>query len=118
MNRDEAYLKNILREITSIPCLIRGYSKEKFLKSEKTQKAICMTLLNIGELTKCVSNNIKSTYNDIPWKEITGMRDMAAHKYQSLNMERIWTTVKIDIPKLKKQIILILNNEFNNNRED
>jgi len=117
MNRDEAYLKNILREITSIPVLIRGYSKERFLESEKTQKAVCMTLLNIGELTKGISDKIKSKYNKIPWKEITGMRDMAAHKYQSLNMERIWTTVKTEIPKLKKQIMLILNNEFNNNKE-
>ena len=37
MNRDEAYLRAILREVKSIPTLIRGYNKERFLKSEKTQ---------------------------------------------------------------------------------
>jgi uncharacterized protein with HEPN domain len=43
MNRDEACLKAILREIDSVPSLLRGYNKERFLKSEKTQKAVCMT---------------------------------------------------------------------------
>lgn len=108
MNRDEAYLKAILREISSIPGIIKGYSIERFLKSEKTQKAVCMTLLNIGELVKSISDDFKSRNKIIPWKEIAGLRDITAHKYHSLNMERVWTTIKKDIPELKLQIINML----------
>ena len=46
MNRDESCLKAILREINSIPSLMKGYNKESFLKSEKTQKAVCMMRSN------------------------------------------------------------------------
>jgi uncharacterized protein with HEPN domain len=38
MNRDESCLKAILREIDSIPSLMKGYNKESFLKSEKLKK--------------------------------------------------------------------------------
>lgn len=111
MTKDEAYLKAIMREILSVPSITRGYNKEKFLKSEKTQKAVCMTLLNIGELVKNISENTKGKYTDIPWKEIAGLRDITAHKYHSLNMERIWLTVKNDIPELKKKLRAILERE-------
>ncbi|NJD03291.1 MAG: DUF86 domain-containing protein [Ruminiclostridium sp.] len=109
MNRDETYLKTILREISSIPSLMRGYNKESFLKSEKTQKAVCMTLLNIGELVKSLSDEFKQENKSVQWKEIAGLRDLAAHKYHSLNMERIWFTVKKDIPELKKSIYAIID---------
>jgi len=111
MNRDDAYLKAILREISSIPVIMKGYSVEAFMKSEKTQKAICMTLLNIGELVKGISDDLKCRYPDIPWKEIAGLRDITAHKYHSLNMERVWTTAKKDILELKLQIINMLKDE-------
>lgn len=110
MNRDEAYLRAILREISSIPGIMKGYTLEKFMKSEKTQKAVCMTLLNIGELVKVISDESKSENPVVPWKEIAGLRDITAHKYHSLNMERVWGTAKKDIPELKKQILNILNN--------
>lgn len=112
MNRDEACLRAILKEIDSIPLIFKGYNKERFLKSEKTQKAICMTLLNIGELVKGVSEEIKLKYKIVAWKEIAGLRDIAAHRYHSLNMERIWFTAKDDLPVLKEQIIYIIDNEF------
>ena len=50
MIRDEALLKAIYREILSIPSLMKGYAKDRFLKSGKTQKAVYMTLLNIGKI--------------------------------------------------------------------
>lgn len=108
MKRDEAILKAIYREILSLPSLMKGYTKDRFLKSEKTQKAVCMTLLNIGELVKGLSGEIKKNYNMVQWKEIAGMRDIVAHKYQYVNMERIWFTAKKDIPDFKKQVSFII----------
>lgn len=32
------------------------------------------------------------------------MRDINAHKYQTLRMEDVWYTVVNEIPKLKKQL--------------
>jgi uncharacterized protein with HEPN domain len=111
MNRDEASLKAILREISSVPGMMKGYSLERFLKSEKTQKAICMTLLNIGELVKGISDDFKNLNPSVSWKEIAGLRDITAHRYHSLNMERVWTTAKMDIPELKCQITDLMGNK-------
>ncbi len=39
------------------------------------------------------------------------MRDIAAHKYQTLRMEDVYITVKEDFPSLRKQLVYILEIE-------
>ena len=103
-NRDKIILKKVLAEIDIIDEMVSGFDLRGFLKSEKTKRAVCMTLINIGELVKNIADEFKKQHNSIPWREISGMRDIAAHKYQTLKMERVWNTVKKDIPLLKNRI--------------
>jgi len=63
-----------------------------------------MTLINIGELSKSLTEQFKKDNNHIPWKAIAGMRDIAAHKYQTLKMTDVWATLTEDITKLKMQL--------------
>ena len=67
-----------------------------------------MTLINIGELVKNLDDDIRTHHKTIPWREISGMRDIAAHKYQTLKMERVWNTVIKDIPEFKKHLEKII----------
>ena len=72
------------------------------------KRAIGMTVINIGELVKNLTDDFRMTYNNIPWKEISGFRDIAAHKYKTLDMKIVYNTVKVDIVELKKNIENIL----------
>ena len=67
-----------------------------------------MTLINIGELVKLLSDDTKQRNSSIPWRSISGLRDVTAHGYQTLRMEDIWETITTDIPILQKQIKEIL----------
>jgi len=64
------------------------------------RKAIVMSILNIGELTKHLPDDFKSENSDIPWKQITGMRDIAAHGYSEMDDDIIWDVVTHSIPEL------------------
>ena len=75
------------------------------------KRAICMTVINIGELIKNLSENCRREYPAVPWKAIAGFRDIAAHKYQTLRMEDVYETVFADFPALRQKIIQILNQE-------
>lgn len=63
-----------------------------------------MTVINIGELVKNITDEMRSNHRDIPWKAIAGMRDIAAHKYQTLRMEDVYNTVVMDFPDLRKKL--------------
>lgn len=54
---------------------------------------------------------MKEKYNNVPWKAVAGMRDVTAHKYQTLRMEDVYNTVKADFPLLKEEIESILKSE-------
>ena len=71
-----------------------------FSSSKMTYKAVVMSILNIGELTKHLPHEYKSAHNDIPWKNISGMRDIAAHGYHTMNNKIIWDVVKNYLPNL------------------
>ncbi len=104
-NRDYQIINKILQEILIIDEMIKDINKETFLHDEKTKRATAMTLINIGELVKSLSNEMKSNYKHIPWKAISGMRDIAAHKYQTIKMGDVWITLTKDIPYLKDELI-------------
>ena len=102
--RDEQIVKKILSEIDVIDNLILDFTQELFIVDEKTKRAVCMTLINIGELAKSITEELRAETTYISWRGISGMRDVTAHKYQTLRMEDVWHTVIIEIPKLKKQL--------------
>ena len=112
-HRDYITITKVLDEIKMAIHLLGDSSLEEFIDNEMPNRAIGMTVINIGELVKNLTDDFRVTYNSIPWKEISGFRDIAAHKYKTLDMKIVYNTVKFDIVELKKNIETILN-ESNN----
>ncbi len=102
----------MLSEIDVIDFLLKNYSEEEFLIDEKTQRAVAMTLINIGELVKNLSMELRLSYPQVPWRSISGLRDIVAHKYQTIRMEDIWITVNADIKSLKDMLESIVKDEI------
>lgn len=107
-HRDQIIVEKVISEI-NIGCEMLGAATlEEFLADEKLKRAVNMTVINIGELVKNVTDDTRKEYSQIPWKAIAGMRDIAAHKYQTLRMEDVYHTVYTDFPELKKQLKTII----------
>ena len=73
-----------------------------------------MTVINIGELTKVISGELRARHKDFPWRAVAGMRDITAHRYQTLRMEDVYTTVRDEYPILENQLERILTSEGEN----
>lgn len=109
--RDEVILKKIIMEINIGEEMMGITGMDEFLEDEKLKRAISMTVINIGELIKSITEETRKLHPEVPWKAAAGMRDIAAHKYQTLRMEDVYYTVKQDFPILKEQLGKILENE-------
>ena len=107
--KDKVILQKVISEIDVGADMLGSASVEEFVSDEKLKRALCMTVINIGELIKNVNEDIRIKYPAIPWKAIAGMRDLAAHKYQTLRMEEVFKTVKDDFPALRIELENILN---------
>lgn len=102
--RDRIILQKVLSEIGIAREMMGNCTVEQFKQNEMLMRAVGMTVINIGELVKNLSDELRSAYPYIPWKAIAGFRDIAAHKYQTLRMEDVYETVVTDFPSLKAQI--------------
>lgn len=109
--RDRQICEKILSEITVAGELLKGISPKDFVSDERTVRAVCMTLINIGELVKNLTPELKETHREIPWRAISGMRDITAHKYQTLRKEDVYSTCIDDIPVFEKQLLSLLQEE-------
>lgn len=103
--RNEKICLKILDEIADIETFTAGHSLSDVLTDRMCQKAIVMSLINIGELCKSFTENYLSTMPEIPWKAIRGFRNIAAHQYGIIDFEDVYKTVTEDIPFLKAALI-------------
>jgi len=104
MDRDNAYLKHIKDAIGLIEEFVAGVGHKDFIKDKKVQAAVIRQLEIIGEAAKRLSDDFKESNKEIPWKDITGMRDKLIHDYIEVDIVAVWETVKQDIPHLKENL--------------
>ena len=106
--RDRITLEKVLSEIIIARKMMDDRSLDAFMQNEMLMRAMGMTVINVGELVKNLTEGIRLAHPQIPWKAIAGFRDIAAHKYQTLRMEDVYETVTTDFPPLKEQIEALL----------
>lgn len=111
MKNDRTYLEHILESIELIEQYIKDLSKEGFLSSSKTQDAVVKRIEIIGEAAKNISAFTRRKYPSLPWKGMTGMRDIMVHDYFGIDYEIVWQTCMCDFPDLKQKIQELISKE-------
>ena len=72
------------------------------------QDAVIRNLEVIGEAVKGLSEELRSTNPDVPWKQIAGMRDVLIHHYFGVKIETVWQVVVQHLPNLKQRVQQLL----------
>jgi len=109
--RDETILRKVLSELAVARSMMGDCSFETFDGDEMRKRAVCMTVINVGELVKNLSEECRRSEQSVPWKAVAGFRDIAAHKYQTLRMDDVYHTVTEDFPSLAEKIEGMLRRE-------
>jgi uncharacterized protein with HEPN domain len=102
-NRLSDYLDHIGRAARDALCFVEGLSKEDFLADKRTQQAVILSLLVIGEAsTKLLQDHagFLAQHPEIPWSSMKGMRNRLAHGYFEVNLDVVWETVSSALPEL------------------
>ena len=109
--RDKNVLFKLKEEAEVLLEMTDGYDLQGFLDSEVLKRAVSMTLINLGELVTRLTDEFKQQNPAVPWRDVTRLRNVAAHGYDALDMEKIWQTVIEDVPPFLTQLGEILQRE-------
>jgi len=104
----KVYLNDILEALQKIKNYTEGLNFNKFSEDSRTQDATIRNFEIIGEATKKIPQKIKRKYPQIPWREMSGMRDKLIHEYFGVNRKVLWKTIKEDLPPLEPLIKKVL----------
>jgi uncharacterized protein with HEPN domain len=99
--RNESIRLKMLDEIADIEAFSKGRAAADLTADKMWQKAVVMSLINIGELSKAFTEDYIAAMPEIPWKAIRGFRNIAAHQYGIIDFDDVYKTVTEDIPSLK-----------------
>jgi len=74
---------------------------EAFVADVRTQWAVEMGLIRIGEAVNRIPDEVLARFPGQPWRQIVAMRNLAAHQYDDLDPRRVWRTLTGDVPALR-----------------
>ena len=109
MNKDTGIIKLIIEHIENVLNAQKrfGDKYEVFVSDKDYFNSVCMSLLQIGELAHHLTTEFTVTHDDIPWRNIIGLRNVVVHGYGQLDTETVWATIIDDIPELYRKLKLI-----------
>jgi uncharacterized protein with HEPN domain len=105
------YLEHIEQAATNACSFVEGLAKADFLADIRTQQAVIMSLIIIGEAATKVMDGYAGfvqAHAEVPWHNMRGMRNRMAHGYFKLDLELVWDTVREWLPELLKQLPALL----------
>ena len=101
------YLDQMLTATNDARRFVDGMSKEDFLADKRTQQAVVMSLVIIGEAAARIMDKhseFVAGNPEIPWRGMRGMRNRVAHGYFDINLDVIWDTIQTALPDLLSRL--------------
>ena len=102
--KDAALLWDIKQAAEDIIDFVKEMDAHQFESNKVVRYAVERQVLVIGEAAKNISDTLKDNHPEIPWSAIVGQRNIIAHEYSDILVERIWLLAVEYIPELLKQI--------------
>jgi uncharacterized protein with HEPN domain len=114
MKDDALYCNHVIETIAVIFSYTENISREDFLENKMLTDAVMRNLQILSESTQKISQKTKDKYGNIPWKDISGFRNILVHDYlEGIDLNAVWNVVIRDLPKLHKGFLAIKEADFN-----
>ena len=104
------YCKDIEDSIADFKISCETYGSVKIYRS-----GLDNFVFQLCELTIRLSDEFKAEHEEITWHKMRGLRNIHAHDYEKIKLDKMWTIITEEIPKLRAQLEQILAAEDDTN---
>jgi uncharacterized protein with HEPN domain len=108
---DLVRIKHMLESAKEAVSFARNRRRRDLDNNRMLTLSIVKSIEIVGEAASKVSRKIRNKYPEIPWANIIGMRNRLIHGYFGIDLERVWGTVKEDLPSLISKLERIISSE-------
>jgi len=111
MSRDDQYLLDILEAAKLALSYVSGQTLHEFLNDTECQDAVIRRFEIIGEAARRTSQETRERLSQLPWSEMTGMRNLLIHEYDGVDLTIVWHAVQHNLPPLISELERIFSSE-------
>lgn len=105
--RDPEHLRHALRCAARVEQL-HTVEQATLLASADLVDAPCRNMYQLADVTGKISDAVKARHPGVPWRAIAGLRNVYAHAYEGIDLERLWADLERgDVTDLAAQLRLI-----------
>lgn len=108
IKNDNYYLQKIIFDADFIINHTKGLTSTELENNEVLIDCILFRIIQIAKNSDKLSLEFKTQNNELPWKDIKGMRNRIVHDYGIVNLSVVSQTVFESIPDLKNKLIQLL----------
>lgn len=101
---DSYYLDKIKTDLAFIVTHMKNVDLKGLSDNEVLLDSMLFRMIQISENAKKLSAEYKDSKNNLPWDEVTGLRNRIVHDYGNVNLGIVYETLKSDIPELLEQL--------------
>ena len=105
------YVEHMLEAIRLVRGYVEGMSREDFFADKKTQQAVVLNILILGEAATQVGSEYPEwaeQHPEVPWRSMRGMRNRLAHGYFDINLDVVWDTAQLSLAELEEKLVEVL----------
>jgi uncharacterized protein with HEPN domain len=99
-DRDLALLWDMREAGRAIAEFVAGTGHGRFESDRMLRSAVERQFLIIGEAARQVSAGFREAHPDVPWRGVVGLRNVLAHEYGEVLVERLWLFATQRVPEL------------------
>ena len=77
-----------------------GLTWEEFASDQVMQGNVLYRIGVIGEAVAAIPEDVKTRHPEVPWRDIRNMRNVVTHVYFGVDLARVWSAVRHDMPQL------------------
>lgn len=100
IKNDNYYIQKLKQDLTFIVLHMQSVDINELNKNEILLDSMLFRMIQISENAKRLTEEYKSTHENIPWTAISGLRNRIVHDYGNVDLNIIFETLKYDIPEL------------------
>lgn len=103
------FLQHVKDCIVQIREYTKNVSEKDFYENDLIQDGVVHRFIIIGEAVKNISVDVRNMQKNIPWKKISGFRDIMVHEYCDIDLKAVWDTIQNKLDELEAAVDLLLN---------
>ncbi len=108
MSRDDTYLVDILESAKIALDYVAGKTWDQFYEDMQCQDAVLRRIEIIGEAARHISPQFQNKHPQIPWRDLTMLRNLVIHQYDAVDINQVWDTTQKRLPSLVNELSKIV----------